>query len=136
MKTFIIIPLLIVSTLSYAHTNFGNIVSNSTINALAPTHHIRLITKEGYRLEGLLITSNDSQLIIFPGKYKEWKAKKNYMMVHYPFNKIGSVTLSKVINPLRRIFKNRNKKSTWINGCRDRFLSLRETISNSKNAES
>lgn len=128
MKTFLLIPFMIVSSLSYAHTPFSQSSSKLSESVLVPTHHIRLITKEGYRLEGLLITSNDSQLIIFPGKYKEWKHKKNYVMVHYPYDKIGTVNLSKLKNPLSRIFKKSKKNSTSIYGCKARFLFLRKIL--------
>jgi hypothetical protein len=56
---------------------------------------VTLYTKEGYRLEGLLIFTTDSQLVIYPGKFKEWKKKINYKLIYFHFSKIEKLQMKK-----------------------------------------
>ena len=60
-----------------------------------PGYIIAVHTKEGYRLEGLLLSTTDSQVVIYPGKLREWRRKIKYRPVYYHFAKIQKIRFTK-----------------------------------------
>lgn len=59
----------------------------------SPSHRIHLKTKEGNSFKGLLLSVNDSSIIAYPGKWKEWRKGKKYKAVHFYYYRIEEVTL-------------------------------------------
>lgn len=58
-----------------------------------PSHKILLKTKEGNTFKGLLLTVNDSSLVAYPGKWREWRNGKKYRSVHFYYTRIEEVIL-------------------------------------------
>ena len=58
-----------------------------------PSHKIVLKTVEGNSFRGLLLSVNDSSLVAYPGKWKEWRKGKKYRSVHFYYTRIEEVIL-------------------------------------------
>ncbi len=94
-----------------------------------PGYKVTLYTKEGYKLEGLLLSSTDSQLVIYPGKYKEWKKKVKYKPVYYHVRKIEKLQLKKT-GPLLTKYPGKNNPGVMymVNGDIETFRQLRKSL--------
>ena len=57
------------------------------------SHKIVLKTVEGNSFRGLLLSVNDSSLVAYPGKWKEWRKGKKYRSVHFYYTRIEEVIL-------------------------------------------
>jgi hypothetical protein len=64
-------------------------------NRINPRFGIQLITMQGNMLKGLLMQVNDSSLILYPGKRKDWNKKVEYYPVSFSCSGIKEIKLKK-----------------------------------------
>jgi hypothetical protein len=122
MKKYSILLLLFVS---------GFCINNSIARTISndPGYKVTVYTKEGYKLEGLLLSATDSQLLIYPGKYKEWKKKVKYITVYYHFRKIQKLQLKKTGPLLAKSHGKKNEGSIFmLNGDIESFRLFRKSL--------
>jgi len=62
---------------------------------IKPRYGIHLTTMQGNVLKGLLLQVNDSSLILYPGKRKEWNNKVEYYPVSFGCSRIRELKLKK-----------------------------------------
>ena len=60
-----------------------------------PICRIQMITRNDNMLKGLLLLSDDSSVVIYPGKRKEWNRKKEYRAAIYVYSKIKKIIIKK-----------------------------------------
>ena len=60
-----------------------------------PICHIRITPMKGNMLKGMLLLTQDSVVIIYPGKRKEWNRNKNYSVAVYSYSKIKKIVIKK-----------------------------------------
>ncbi len=64
-------------------------------NSVKPRFGIALITMQGNMLKGLLLQVNDTTIIIYPGKRKEWNKKVEYYPVVFGSSNVREIKLKK-----------------------------------------
>jgi hypothetical protein len=122
MKKYSILLLLFASGFCINHSIARTILND-------PGYKVTVYTKEGYKLQGLLLSATDSQLVIYPGKYKEWKKKLKYKPVYYHFRKIQKLQLKKTGALLAKSPGKNNDGSIFIvNGDMENFRLLRKSL--------
>lgn len=122
MKKYSILLLIFVS---------GFCINNSIARTIPndPGYKVTVYTKEGYKLEGLLLSATDSQLLIYPGKYKEWKKKVKYKTVYYHFRKIQKLQLKKTGSLMAKSPGKKNEGSIFLlNGDMESFRLFRKSL--------
>jgi hypothetical protein len=90
MKKLSILLLLLVSS-------FGNHAQGNTSFKSKPRYKIHLTTIQGNFLKGLLMQKNDSSLIIYPGKRKEWNKNIKYLPITFEYNNVQEIKLKRKI---------------------------------------
>ncbi len=99
MKTITLIIFFISTTDVFAQTGAAK--------SKAPGYIIHLTTMNDNMLKGLLLEVKDTSVIIYPGKFKEWKAQVKYRSVEFGYPNIRELALKR---------KNRTWKKYSING--------------------
>lgn len=74
---------------------FLNISYAQTNNLFKPLGIVRIITSNGNSMKGLLLSTNDTSLTVFPGKWKEWKKGKKYKPVEFCCSSIYSIQVKR-----------------------------------------
>ena len=87
MKKYLISILLIVNSCISAQENNDGLIK--------PRYTVDLTTMQGNVLKGLLLQVNDTSVIIYPGKRKEWNRKEAYYAVEFGFSRISGIKLKK-----------------------------------------
>jgi len=87
MKYFIIWILFLITIHISAQEN--------NIAIIKPAYEVSLTTMQGNMLKGLLLQVNDTAVIIYPGKRKEWNKKEEYYPVVFGFSRISEIQLKK-----------------------------------------
>ena len=95
-----------------------------------PLFRMRIYTREGNRLDGLLLSITDSQLVIYPGRKKQWKQGITYQPVYYHYRTIESVQLEKPGGFFRKIFSGKRQRRFGLKGSRQGFQLFRQSIDN------
>ena len=62
---------------------------------IKPICKIQLTTMNGNMLKGLLLLTQDSVIVIYPGKRKEWNRNKEYRAAVYGYSKIKRIVIKK-----------------------------------------
>lgn len=88
------------------------------VNGKTPDYSIHLTTMNGNILKGLLLEVKDTSVLIYPGKFKDWKKGTKYKLVEFGFPNIRELAL-------KRKYHSRKKYS--INGSRTLFNELKKT---------
>ena len=64
-------------------------------NTIKPRFSIELVTMQGNMLKGLLLQVNDTTIIIYPGKRKEWNKNVEYYPVVFGSSNVREIKLKK-----------------------------------------
>ena len=110
MKTITTIVLLTVTFNLFAQSN--SISGEKTI------YGIHLTTINGNILKGLLLEVKDTSVLIYPGKFKEWKKDIKYKPVEFGYSNIRELALKR---------KNHSRKKYYIDGSRSLFNELKKS---------
>lgn len=62
---------------------------------IKPRYGIHLVTMEGNMLKGLLLRANDTSVIIYPGKTKDWNKEEAYYPVIFGSSRVKEIKLKK-----------------------------------------
>lgn len=62
---------------------------------IKPVCRIHITTMGENKLKGLLLFTNDSSVIVYPGKKKEWNNGKKYSSVEFTASRIKRITIKK-----------------------------------------
>ena len=87
MKNLITSLLLIITSVASAQKNKGHTIK--------PRYTIHLTTVQGNTLKGLLLQVNDTTIIIYPGKRKEWNRGEEYYPVVFACSNVRKIKLKK-----------------------------------------
>lgn len=104
MKITIVIIFLISTLNLFAQSN--------SIRGEKPIYGIHLTTMNDNMLKGLLLEVKDTSVMVYPGKFKEWKKGTKYMPVEFGYSNIRELALKR---------KNHSRKRYFINGNRPLF---------------
>lgn len=96
MKTIITIVLLISAVLLFAQTD--------SVNSKSPVYIIHLTTMNDNILKGLLLEVKDTSVMIYPGKFKEWKKGIKYKPVEFGYSNIRELALKRKNHAWKRYF--------------------------------
>lgn len=110
MKLITVILLLISTTGLFAQTD--------PVNGKIPVYPVQLTTVNDNILKGLLLEVKDTSVLIYPGKFKEWKKNKKYKPVEFGYSNILKLELKR---------KNLKWKKYAINGSKQLFNEFNKT---------
>lgn len=98
MKTITTIVLLTVTFNSFAQSN--------SVSSEKPIYGIHLTTMNENMLKGLLLEVRDSSVLIYPGKFKEWKKDIKYKPVEFGYPNIREMALKTKYRPWKKYYIN------------------------------
>ncbi len=88
------------------------------VSGKTPGFIIHLTTMNDNMLKGLLLEVKDSSVLIYPGKFKEWRKGTKYIPVEFGYSNIRELVLKR---------KYRSWKKYDIDGSRPLFNELKKT---------
>ena len=94
---FITVIIFLISTLNlFAQSN--------SIGGENPIYGIHLTTMNDNMLKGLLLEVKDTSVMIYPGKFKEWKKGIKYKPVEFGYSNIRELALKRKNHAWKRYF--------------------------------
>ena len=85
---------LLVAAFLFIHAGDLSAQSDS-FKEIKPRYHIYLTTMQDNVLKGLLVTMNDSSVVVYPGKQKDWNHRKVYKPVQFVYTHIRQIKLKR-----------------------------------------
>lgn len=89
-----------------------------SVNGKSLHYIIHLTTMNDNILKGLLLEVKDTSILIYPGKFKEWKKGIKYKSVEFGYSNIRELALKR---------KNHSRKKYYIDGSRPLFNELKKS---------
>lgn len=80
-----------------------------TVNDKTEIYDIYVTTMNENMLKGLLLEVRDTSVLIYPGKFKEWKKGIKYKPVEFGYSNIRELELKRKYHSWRKYFINGNR---------------------------
>lgn len=82
---------------------------SNSVSGEKPICGIHLTTMSENMLKGLLLEVKDTSVLIYPGKFKEWKKGEKYPSVEFGYSNIRELNLKRQFHSWRKYVINGNK---------------------------